>query len=93
MEFPHGCKPLGGTRYMVLFSFAEGDKVRFVDDETYFQVGVGMAKFHELTFSKKLDRTTYGKATLTTSPYKQLTKYFSEKLAEMQFISKFTAVF
>ena len=78
-----------GLRYVVLFSFAEGGKVRFMDHEMCFEIGSQMAKFHKLTANKTIDRVAYTKATLTEGPYEQLKAYFPEALPEMKFIKTF----
>jgi len=82
-----------GKRYVVLFSFAEGDKIRFMDLETCFSIGLLMAKFHHLTLGKKMDRISYQKNYLTDLPYTRLKEYFSETLPEMEFIKEFIKSF
>lgn len=82
-----------GKRYVVLFSFAEGGKIRFMDPETCFEIGVVMAKIHKITLSKTIDRVSYHKKSLTEVPYDKLSEYFSEELPEMAFIKTFGASF
>ncbi|WP_303319097.1 phosphotransferase [Flavivirga abyssicola] len=77
-----------GIRYVVLFSFAQGNKVRFMDQETCFSIGTLMAKIHNLTLNKTIDRISYDKKSLLELPYKHLKQYFSETLPEMEFIKK-----
>jgi Ser/Thr protein kinase RdoA (MazF antagonist) len=43
-----------GIRHAVLFSFAEGEKIRFMDAQTCFSIGSLMAKIHSTTANKKL---------------------------------------
>ncbi len=75
-----------GLRYATLFSFAKGEKIRFLDEETCFSIGVLMAKIHDLTANKTIDRISYDKASLITQPYEHLKTCFSETLPEMKFI-------
>lgn len=77
-----------GSRYAVLFSFAEGDKIRIMDKETCFSIGSLMAKFHNITVNRKNDRVQYNTETLLKLPYKYATAYFSEELPEMKFIKQ-----
>ncbi len=82
-----------GNRYVVLFSFAEGRKIRFMDNETCFEIGSLMAKIHNLTLNKTIDRVSYNKKSLIEIPYEQLKQFFSEKLPEMKFIKEFRESF
>lgn len=78
-----------GIRYVVLFSFAEGGKIRFMDNETCFEIGSLMAKIHNLTLNRTIERVSYNKKSLIEIPYEQLKQFFSEKLPEMEFIKEF----
>ena len=78
-----------GIRYLVLFSFAKGGKIRFMDNETCFKIGSLMAKIHNLTSDKTIDRVSYGKKSLVEEPYEYLNQFFSDKLPEMEFIKEF----
>ncbi|MHA7943919.1 phosphotransferase [Formosa sp. 3Alg 14/1] len=77
-----------GIRYVVLFSFAEGDKIRFIDQDTCFLIGALMAKIHKQTTNTKIDRIFYNKKTLIEQPYEHLKTHFSEALPEMEFIKE-----
>jgi len=77
-----------GIRYLVVFSFSQGEKVRFMDTETCFKVGTLMANIHTLTLNKTIDRISYNKKSLVELPYQYLKEFFSEKLPEMKFIKK-----
>lgn len=61
-----------GIRYVVLFSFAQGKKIRFMDKETCFAIGSLMAKIHHLTLNKTIDRISYNKKSLVELPYEHL---------------------
>lgn len=77
-----------GMRHAVLFSFAEGGKMRFMDAETCHSIGVLMANIHAVTANKSIDRITYTSETLLKSPYEYALNHFPESNAEMQFIKK-----
>ena len=78
-----------GIRHLVLFSFAKGGKIRFMNEETCSSIGSLMAKIHNLTLNKTIDRVSYSKQTLIELPYEHLKQFFSEKLSEMEFIKAF----
>jgi Ser/Thr protein kinase RdoA (MazF antagonist) len=75
-----------GMRYAVLFSYARGGKVRFMNEATCASVGSLMAQIHNLTFNKQIERTRYDKKSLLELPYQYAKSFFSEKLPEMEFV-------
>lgn len=75
-----------GERYAVLFSFAKGEKVRFIDNDTCFAIGTLMGKIHNVTMGKTIARINYTEETLVTKPYKFATQYFDADLPEMEYI-------
>lgn len=75
-----------GTRYAVLFSFATGNKIRFMDENTCFSIGQLMANMHLITAKKSIGRIQYDHNTLLLAPYYEAKRFFSENLPEMQFI-------
>ena len=75
-----------GIRYAVVFSFAEGGKVRFIDEDTCFHIGTIMGKFHQATKSKTYKRINYNTQTLTELPCQYANTYFHEDLPEMQYL-------
>ena len=77
-----------GIRHVVLFSFAEGDKVRFMDEKTCASIGSLMAKIHNLTLNTAINRTDYNKQSLVELPYKYLKNIFSNELPEMEFVKE-----
>jgi len=77
-----------GLRYAVLFSFAEGKKMSYMDIETCFEVGLLMAKIHEITANKTINRTNYNSELLLKKSYNQLTKFFAEDLTEMKYLKE-----
>jgi len=77
-----------GTRYAVLFSFAEGRKIRNLTHKTCFSIGMLMARMHKVTINQKIERINYDINTLTEVPYANATSLFSESMEEMQFLKK-----
>lgn len=77
-----------GIRYAVLFSFAEGEKIRVMDIETCFSIGSLMASIHNITLNKKNTRINYNTETLLKLPYEYASAYFSKELPEMKFIKQ-----
>ncbi|MGJ8734180.1 MAG: phosphotransferase [Cellulophaga sp.] len=75
-----------GERYAVLFSFAEGEKVRFIDNNTCFTIGTLMGKIHNVTKEKTIARINYTTEALVTKPYNFTSKYFDANLPEMEYI-------
>ena len=77
-----------GIRYVVLFSFAKGEKIRFMNKETCFSIGSLMAQIHNLTIHKPINRVSYNKKSLIELPYTHLKQFFSKELPEMKFIKE-----
>lgn len=75
-----------GTRYVVLFSFAKGEKIRFMSNETCYSIGSLMAKIHNVTANKKINRIDYTSHELLNKSYNHLKPFFSEDLDEMKFL-------
>ena len=77
-----------GIRHAVLFSFAEGKKIRFMDATICFSIGSLMAKIHTITANQSIDRINYNLETLVQLPYEYAKQYFPETIPEMEFIKK-----
>ena len=77
-----------GVRYAVLFSYAIGEKMRFMSAETCYSIGSLMAKIHNITENKKIDRVNYNSEILLNESYNQLKLFFSEDLDEMKFLKE-----
>ncbi len=73
-------------RYAVLFSFAEGEKVRHMTKSTCAAVGSLMGEMHKVTLNQRVNRIEYTPETLVQSPYQCASRYFSESLPEMIFV-------
>ncbi|MGV7105190.1 phosphotransferase [Flavobacterium sp. U410] len=77
-----------GIRYAVLFSFAQGEKMRFMTNETCFAIGATIGKIHNITADEKIDRVNYTSDVLLNKPYDLLNSFFSEELSEMRYIKQ-----
>ncbi|MDX8341143.1 phosphotransferase [Draconibacterium sp. IB214405] len=77
-----------GTRYAVLFAFAEGEKMRFMSNDTCFAIGSLVSEIHSITKNKSINRTNYNSEQLLINSYKQLTQFFSEELPEMKYLKE-----
>ena len=77
-----------GKRFIVLFSFAKGNKVRFMTHENCARVGEIMAGIHNHEEYRLNNRAHYTPDVLAKQPYEGLKKFFSEELEEMIFLRK-----
>ncbi|MEM9831111.1 MAG: phosphotransferase [Bacteroidota bacterium] len=77
-----------GSRYAVLFSFANGRKLRNLSEDHCQCVGVLMARMHNVSAGYSLKRTNYSIETLAKHPYGYVTEHFSESLSEIKFVKK-----
>lgn len=77
-----------GLRYVVVFSYAKGEKMRYMSNETCYSIGSLMAKIHNLTETRKLDRVNYDSEILLNKSYSYLQSFFSEDLDEMKFLKE-----
>lgn len=80
-----------GLRYVVLFTYAEGEKMRFMGNETCFVIGSIMAKIHNITAGKKIDRISYNSDVLLKKAYDYLNLFFSDDLSEMKYIKQISS--
>ena len=79
---------LEGKRFAVLFSYALGDTVRNPSEKVCYHLGSTMAKMHQLTINKKIDRKSYNADTLMTWAYEQVKTKFSVQLPAMQYFKR-----
>ena len=77
-----------GLRHAVLFSFAKGEKMRFMDATTCFEIGVLMANIHNTTANQSINRIQYNTETLLELPYAYARTHFSESNVELQYVKK-----
>ena len=77
-----------GIRYVVVFSYAKGEKIRFMSNETCYSIGSLMAKIHNITENKKIDRVNYDFEMFLNNSYNYLKTFFTEDLDEMKFLKE-----
>ena len=75
-----------GVRYGVLFSFADGKKDPRFSAEVSYNIGVTMARIHQLTENFQVSRATYDSKTLLEDSLKRTQSFFSPKIDEMKFV-------
>lgn len=80
-----------GVRYAVLFIFAEGEKMRFMTGETCFAIGSLMAKIHNVTATKRIERVDYNTDLLMYQAYDKLNMFFSGDLDEMKYLKQISS--
>lgn len=80
-----------GVRYVVLFTFAKGEKMRFMTEETCFAIGSLMAKIHNVTTKRRIDRVDYSTDVLLHKAYDKLNTIFSGDLDEMKYLKKISS--
>lgn len=73
-----------GTRFGVLFSFAEGEKKSNPSAETHYKVGEMMAKMHVTTDGMTLERTHYNAKTLLVDAFEKFNSYLPVHSDEMK---------
>lgn len=77
-----------GIRYVVLFSFAKGEKLRFMSNKTCYSIGLLMAKIHNITENRKIERVNYTSEILINKSYNYLKTFFAEDLDEMKLVKE-----
>ena len=80
-----------GLRYAVLFTFATGEKMRFMTNATCFAIGSMMARIHTITAAKKINRITYNSDVLLNKAYDKLNLFFSSDLREMKYLKQISS--
>lgn len=76
-----------GTRFAVLFSYAEGEKVLHYPPELHEQAGRLMAQIHAYTQNRTIGRTSYTAKTLLEEPFEKLKAFIPADTEEMQVIN------
>jgi Ser/Thr protein kinase RdoA (MazF antagonist) len=79
-----------GLRFGVLFSFAEGEKIRSFTAEASYNIGVAMARFHQATQDLTLERVNYNAETLLLSPLQRAKTFFATHSETMVFVESTT---
>jgi len=75
-----------GDRYAVLFTFAHGQKIHILPEETHFQIGRLMARFHTITYNRELNRTRYTPEIILVDSLKKVSGFLSADSEEMDFM-------
>ncbi len=75
-----------GIRYAVLFSFAEGGKIRHLSEAQSRAIGIQTGHLHQVGLDYSLTRMEYTAETLIDWAHEQASMYISPELEEMQFI-------
>ncbi len=73
-----------GTRFGVLFSYAEGSKTQNYGEESHFEVGKLMAQLHSVTMGMILNRPVYSPGRLLDIPIAAIGQFLSEETEELQ---------
>lgn len=81
-----------GTRFGVLFSFADGAKSARFTAETSFFIGQALAKVHKSTENFALNRITYDNNVLLVNSIKRTREFFKKETDETKFLER-TATF
>ncbi len=76
-----------GTRFAVLFSYAEGEKVLHYPSELHEQAGRLMAQIHAYTQNRTIGRISYTAKTLLEEPFEKLKAFIPADTEEMQVIN------
>ena len=79
---------LEGTRFAVLFSFADGTSIRVPSETVSYHLGVTMAKMHQLTIDKSVKRKEYDASTLVAWALQSAKSHFPEPIPEMEFFER-----
>lgn len=79
-----------GMRFGVLFSFAEGEKIRSFTAEVSYNIGIAMARFHQVTQDLVLERVTYNAETLLLAPLQRVKTFFAAESETMVFVESTT---
>lgn len=77
-----------GVRYGVLFSFAEGDKLIQLPLEMHKKIGGIMARMHQVTVNKTVERVRYTPEVMVLDPVEKMKGYISMETTEMQWMMK-----
>ena len=75
-----------GNRFGVLFSFAEGEKKLTFSYELHHKIGQIMARFHQITHNRTLERDTYTASLLAGDSVEKLSPFLAESTPEMAFM-------
>ncbi|MBI3235660.1 MAG: phosphotransferase, partial [Bacteroidetes bacterium] len=72
-----------GTRYAVMFSYAEGEKLHLIPADTHYKIGVVMGKLHQVTQGLTLNREIYNEKVLLIDSLKKIEEFLPSQTEEM----------
>lgn len=75
-----------GDRFGVLFTFAGGEKLHIITEETHFEIGRLMAGIHKITHRQKLNRTDYSSQVILIDSLKKVSSFLTNDTEEMNFM-------
>jgi len=75
-----------GDRFAVLFTYAAGNKVHNLPEETHFEIGKLIAKFHKVTDNRKINRVSYSPEVILVDSLKKVSDFLSADTSEMHFM-------
>jgi Ser/Thr protein kinase RdoA (MazF antagonist) len=75
-----------GNRFAVLFTFADGEKLHIIPEETHFRIGQLMARIHKLTYNLQLDRIHYTPEVILTDSLHKVSAFLKNDTDEMSFM-------
>lgn len=75
-----------GDRFGVLFSYASGHKQHIVPAETHFQIGQLIARLHQVTLDRKINRVNYTSEVILINSLKQVSRFLTADTEEMNFM-------
>jgi Ser/Thr protein kinase RdoA (MazF antagonist) len=75
-----------GERFAVLFTFANGEKMHIIPEETHFQIGQLMGRLHKITSNQKLNRIEYSPEVILVDSLKKVSSFLTNDTEEMSFM-------
>lgn len=75
-----------GDRFAVLFTFASGEKLYIISEETHFQIGQLIARLHKVTHNQKLNRIDYSLDVILIDSLKKVSSFLTNDTEEMDFM-------
>lgn len=82
----HSFQAPEGSRFGVLFSYAEGEKLLNYAPETHYRIGTMLAEMHLAAQNFTLNRVTYTEKELLIDPLEKLKRFLSDETDEMQYL-------
>jgi Ser/Thr protein kinase RdoA (MazF antagonist) len=75
-----------GLRYVSLFTYAEGSKVRFLSPELCERIGQFMGRFHHATMHERVQRTSYNMELLANKAITHIAALFPDAAEELAYL-------